>query len=224
MTFDDHLTIHLETFLTDHKKALVEEVLNRRTRHATVVVENVYQNHNASAILRTADCFGIQDIHIIENNNEYNVNPDIALGSNKWLTLHHYNNLANNTLQCIEALKGKGYKIVATSPRGSISINEVDMTDKTAILFGSELTGLSDMAIENADYSVYIPMYGFTESFNISVSAALTLSKIREKLEVLPFDFRITEEEKKQLKLEWYKAIIRKSEMIVERFKNEFKQ
>src|SRR5581483_4638252 len=92
---------HFSNFVTEERKKRFEEVLQNRTRHIAIALEDIYQPHNASAVLRSCDCFGIQDVHIIENNNKYTVNPDVALGSYKWLTMHKYNSGANNTLTCI---------------------------------------------------------------------------------------------------------------------------
>ena len=163
----DKLLQHLETFITPHRSELIDNVLKMRTRYLTVVLEDIYQPHNASAVLRSCDCFGIQDIHIIENRNKYRLNPDITLGSDKWLDIHkHSRNDKNNTLMAINFLKKKGYKIVATTLQtNSISLEEFNLTNqKTAILFGTELNGLSDDAMNNADEFIKIPMFGFTQT------------------------------------------------------------
>ena len=170
-------------FISENKKSLFETIIKNRTRHITVVLEDIYQPHNASAVLRSADLFGVQDIHIIENRNQYEVNPDVALGSSKWLTLNKYNNQEQNTVACFENLRKNGYRIVATTPhKEDVMLDELPLNQKTAVVFGTELEGLSDIALENADAFVKIPMYGFTESFNISVSAALTLFNLTERL------------------------------------------
>ena len=139
-----------------------------RTRYLTVVLEDIFQSQNASAVLRTCDCFGIQDVHIIENRNPYEINPDVELGSAKWLNMNRYNKSGHNTLEAFTELRKKGYKIIATSPhKNDLMIQDLPIEHKIALVFGSEREGLSDIALQNADAFVKIPMYGFTESFNI---------------------------------------------------------
>ncbi|MEQ8424621.1 MAG: RNA methyltransferase, partial [Cyclobacteriaceae bacterium] len=167
---------HLGQYVTDHKKAFIEEVLSQRTRHATLVLEDIYQSQNASAVFRTAECLGIQDIHLIENVGNYTVNKRVLKGADKWLSIFKYNKEINNTMACFKELKSRGYKILATSPAAALTLEEIDVTSKIAIVLGNELHGLSDEARDQADFQVRIPMYGFTESLNLSVSAAICVS------------------------------------------------
>jgi tRNA (guanosine-2'-O-)-methyltransferase len=136
---------YLESFVTPNRAAKINENLNNRTRYLTVVLENVFQSHNVSAILRTCDCFGIQDIHVIENNNIYKTNPEIALGSDQWLTIHNYNKTNNNTALAVKNLKSKGYRIVATSSHAeNDNMDKLDLSaGKIAFVFGTELSGIS---------------------------------------------------------------------------------
>lgn len=210
---------YLSNFASDNRRSKFDEVLNNRTRHITIALEDIYQPHNASAVLRSCDCFGIQDVHIIENENSYTVNPDVALGSSKWLTLKKYNRQENNTLDCIRALKGKGYRIVATTPHEKdCTIHELPVDTKLALFFGTELKGISATVREHADEFVRIPMFGFTESFNISVSAALCLHTLIHKLHQLPVVWQLTEAEKDELVLTWLRKSINKSDLIEQEF------
>ena len=187
---------YLESFITENKRTLFDKIITQRTKHITVALEDIYQSQNASAVLRTCVCFGIQDVHIIENKNTYSVNPDVALGATKWLNLKKYNQGENNTLACYHALREKGYRILATTPhKDDALLDELSLDTKVALVFGTELEGLSDVAIENADAYVKIPMYGFTESLNISVSAAITLHHLTEKLRNSKLDWQLKEEE-----------------------------
>ena len=209
----------LNSYVSENKKELFNQIIKYRTRHITVVLEDIFQPHNASAVLRSCDCFGIQDVHIIENKNIYEVNPDVALGSSKWLNLIKYNSEDNNTLQAYDALRKKGYKIVATTPhKNDTLLDELDITGKTALVFGTELNGLSDIAIENADDYVKIPMYGFTESFNISVSAAIILHHLTEKLRNSSVNWKLTDEEMLDIKLNWARRVVKKSESLEKEF------
>lgn len=214
----------LFALITEERKALFEKVLNYRTKHITVVLENIFQPHNASAVLRSCDLTGIQDIHIIENNNEYTPNPEVAMGSAKWLDLHKYQHKTNNTFKTIKHLKQQGYKIVATTPhKESYSPADLLINEKTALLFGTELTGLSDVAIENADEFVKIPQFGFTESYNISVSVALMLYTLINRLHESNINWQLTDEEKFNIKLEWVRKSIKRSEIIEKDFLKKLK-
>jgi tRNA (guanosine-2'-O-)-methyltransferase len=110
---------HFLKCITDERKALFEELIQKRTKYLTLVLENIYQPLNASAVLRSCDCFGIQDVHVIENYNEFKPDREVAMGASNWLTVNRYDKNENNTLDCIQSLKNKGYKIVATSPHNS---------------------------------------------------------------------------------------------------------
>ena len=216
----NELISFLQQFVTEKRANLFDQVIKNRTRYITVALEDIYQSQNASAVLRTADCFGIQDIHIIENKNEYQINPDVALGASQWLNLHKYNQAENNTLQAIQKLKQNGYRIVATTPhKNDVDLPDFDLTKgKLALFFGTELHGLSDLMIENADEYLKIPMYGFTESFNISVSAAIILHQLKEKLIHSNIDWQLSIKEKETIKLEWLKQTIKSSEMLIQEF------
>ncbi len=206
---------YLSQFVSETRRAKFDKVLEYRTRHITVVLEDLYQPHNASAVLRSCDIFGIQDIHIIENKNAYTVNKDIALGAPKWLNLHKYRKEENNSLDCIHKLKKQGYKIVATTPHEKdCNLEDLTIDKPLALFFGTELTGISDTIREQADEFIKIPMYGFTESFNISVSAALCLHTLKEKLHKSNINWHLSNAEKEELLLRWLKNSIPKVELI----------
>src|SRR6056297_1073675 len=221
------LTKYLEQFITTERLELFHKLLNQRTRYITVVLEDIYQSQNASAVLRTADCFGIQDVHIIENKNEYQINPDVALGASKWLNLVKYNEQENNTLEAISHLKKQGYRIVATTPHTKdVNLDDFDLSKgKAALFFGTELNGLNEEMIFNADEYLKIPMVGFTESFNISVSVAIILHHLTTSLRKSEIDWQLSDNEKEEILLEWLKKTIKKSSLLIDDFlskKNNF--
>lgn len=219
MDLNKELIKYLSQFISETRRTKFDEVLNFRTRHITIALEDLYQPHNASAVLRSCDIFGIQDIHIIENKNAYTVNKDIAMGSPKWLNLYKYRKAENNTLEAIKNLKAKGYRIVATSPNKSeVTIDDLSVEKPVALFFGTELTGISETVIQHADEFVTIPMYGFTESFNISVSAALCIRALTEKLHRTELDWHLRDAEKEELLLTWLRKSIRKVELIEKDF------
>ena len=211
----------LETVMVDDRIKLIDKNVNERTRYITVVLENIFQPQNASAVMRSCDCFGVQDLHVIENSNNYELNPEVVMGSSKWVDLKRYNSKEENTLDAIKSLKDEGYRIIATTPHtNDILLPDFDLTKgKSAFFFGTELTGLSDVVMDNADEFVKIPMYGFTESFNISVSASLVLNHLASSLRRSNIDWELTDEEKLDLKLEWYKKSVKSGVKMINRFK-----
>jgi len=217
---DIRLINFLSEFVSERRLALIENVLDNRTRYATVLLEDIYQSQNASAVLRTCECLGIQDIHIVENKNPYHFNPGVAMGSGKWTHLHKFNKHKNNTLQAIEHLKSKNYRIVATVPgENCVTLENFDIQKgKFAVVLGSELEGISGDIRKHADELLTIPMFGFTESFNISVSSAIILHHLISKLKVSQLDWQLSHEEKLSLKLEWLKASVKKPDLLVKKF------
>jgi tRNA (guanosine-2'-O-)-methyltransferase len=217
---ENQLIDYLEQFITTRRSNLFHKIIENRTRYITVVLEDIFQPHNASAVLRTCDCFGIQDVHIIENNNKYSVNPDIALGANKWLSLHKYNSSENNTRFALQSLKEKGYRIVATTPhKNDIDLENFDLAKgKTALVFGTELKGLSEEVIEMSDEYLKIPMFGFTESFNISVSVAIILHHLTYNLRSTNLEWELQAEEKSEILIGWLKNTIKNPEPIIKKF------
>ncbi len=199
-------------------------MLQYRTRHICVVLEDIYQPHNASAVLRSCDLTGILDVHIIENRNEYDINPQVALGSSKWLNLVKYNNKDNNTLEAFDTLRNSGYTIVATTPhKNAHDLDSLPLDKKVAIVFGTELTGLSDIAIDSADEHLRIPMYGFTESYNISVSAALALFTLTQRLRGGDINWKLHDNEITDTLLDWARRSINRSEIVEQHFINNIK-
>ncbi len=202
--------------ISENKIDMFNEIAAKRTNHLTVVLENIYQEHNASAVLRTCDCFGIQQLHAIEKNNKYQVQRDIARGAGRWVDLTNYTS-ETPTMDCLNELKKKGYTIVATTPHEKeISLNELPLNNKIALVFGTEGEGISDQVKAQADHFVKIPMYGFTESFNVSVSVALTLQHLRNRLETEKVDFLMNDEEQTKLKIKWCTKIIRDGQKLEE--------
>jgi tRNA (guanosine-2'-O-)-methyltransferase len=202
-------------FVNDRKKQLFYEVLANRTRHITVVLEDIYQSQNSSAVIRSADSFGLQDIHVLEQENEFSIFRDIALGSGKWLTIKKYPRQPDNTRLAYEALRTQGYQIIATTPHQSdLVLEELNIEKKTALVLGNELHGLSDYAINEADYRMRIPMFGFAESFNISVSASICMHYLNQKLRNSNLDWSLSEVEKTEIMLSWIQNIVKSANQI----------
>ncbi|MBL4592819.1 MAG: RNA methyltransferase, partial [Flavobacteriales bacterium] len=188
-------------------------------------LEDIFQPQNASAALRTCDVFGIQDVHIIENENEYNVNPRVVHGASKWINLHKYNEKKNNTLDCINKLKSDGYKVYGTTPHtNDCLIQDIPLDTKIALMFGTEMTGLSDIAMEHVDGFVKIPMYGFTESLNISVSASICLYELSKRLKESTIDWKLSEQEKVDQLIVWAKKVVKDGTRIEQLYISKLKE
>ncbi|MCR9181829.1 MAG: RNA methyltransferase [Flavobacteriaceae bacterium] len=212
---DYQLLTHLESYLTERRKELFKEVLSERTRHFTVVTEDVYQLHNTSAVMRTCDIFGIQDLHVVEEIDGKRIDKEIAMGAQKWVDLHRHDHIDS----CISELKAKGYRIIATTPhKDSQFLGDFDVTQKAAFFFGKESTGLSDTVFKQADGFLKIPMVGFTESLNISVSAAIILQDVTAKLKKTQIDWQLSEEEQLEKRLDWAMKTIKSIEAILKRY------
>ncbi len=219
MVMRQDLFEYMWQFLTEERQQRFLEIVEDRTRYVTVVLEDLYQTHNASAALRSCDCFGIQDVHVIENKWTYQLNKDVDMGSAKWVDVHKYSEKESNTVECINHLKSEGYTVVATTPHTEMNtIDKLPLDSKIALMFGTEISGLTDTALEHADAKVVIPMYGFTESFNISVSVALCLYTLATRLREENIDFRLTEKERQELLLDWTMKTVRSAEQIKNRY------
>ncbi len=208
---EPELLAYLSGFVSQHKLERFEAVLRERTRSLTVVLEDIYLRQNVSACLRSCDCFGIQDVHIIENEHPFRVNRDIARGAAQWLTLRRYRGEVNNTHACLEALKEQGYRIVATTPRPDAQpLDALELQQKTALLFGSEHAGLSKSALDMADGFVQIPMHGFTGSFNLSVAVAVCLYELSSRLRRSDLNWRLSPAECDDLRTAWIRLVLKK--------------
>ncbi len=212
---DLKLLDYLEGYLTESRKEKFSRVLSQRTKHFTVATEDVYQLHNTSAVIRSCDVFGIQEVNIIEERNSKRIDREIAMGAQKWVDLNRFRSVKD----CMADLKLKGYQIVATTPHtNDCELHDFDVTKKSCFFFGRETEGLSDDVLNAADCFLKIPMVGFTESLNISVSAAIILEHVTTKLRKTNVNWQLTEEEMLEKRLYWIKKTIRSYDEIVERF------
>ena len=200
---------HLFSFVSDHKKQKMEQVLDWR-RHVTVVLEDMFQPHNASAVLRSCDILGVQDLHVV-NRNPFVLMSGVAMGASKWLDMHRYKDIRT----CIQKLKQDGYRIVATVPGDNATpLPDLDISTKLALFFGSEYSGLSQAMIDEADERLVIPMFGFTESFNVSVSVAICLQNIMARLHDSQIKWRLTESERQHLLLQMVRKAVRNAQAL----------
>jgi len=226
ITSDQKLALidYLAGIINEQRCDLLQQVLSNRTRYITVVLEDIYHSQNASAVLRTCECLGLQELHIIENEHAYRLNPDVVRGSSKWIELVRHNNATNgNTNTCLENLKRKKYKIAAMTPgEDAMLLDDVPVNEKIALCFGTEETGLSDAAIEMADYMVKIPMHGFTQSFNLSVSAGISLYLLTRKIRSSGADWQLDQEDKIDLYIDWLVKSTPTGNDLMKRFLEEY--
>ncbi len=214
---DPGLIEYLEELLTPGRKALFQKVIDQRTNHFTVATEDVYQLHNTSAVIRSCDVFGIQNIHVIEERNRKKIDREIAMGAQKWVSLNRH----HSSSDCIEHLKRKGYKIVATTPHGNATnLEDFDISKPSAIFLGTEKDGLSREVLNSADQCISIPMRGFTDSLNISVSAAIILQHITQKLRKSKIKWELSENEKNAVKFEWLSKSFKNLPELIKRFQD----
>lgn len=205
----------LETILTKNRKEKFLKVLESRTKHFTVVVEDVFQMHNASAVMRSCEVFGIQELNVIEQRYGKSIDKEIAMGAQKWVDINSFDNASN----CIDTLKNKGYQIIATTPHEDECLLEgFDITKPSALFFGTEKEGLSEEILQKADGFLKIPMVGFTESLNISVSAAIIIQNLTNRLRKSDIDWYLSEDEILEKRLEWTRKSIKDIKRIEERY------
>lgn len=209
---------YLEDFLTENRKERFFEVLKNRTNHFTVAVEDIFQFHNTSAVMRSCEVFGIQELNIVEQRFGKDIDKEIAMGAQKWVDINKYDTIGN----CIDTLKEKGYQIIATTPHNdSCLLHEFDVTKKSALFFGTEKEGLSEEVMSKADGYLKIPMVGFTESLNISVSAAIIIQDLTNRLRQSDVNWQLSDEEILEKRLLWAKNTIKDIKRIEDRYYSE---
>jgi len=214
------LVEYLKGFVVKERRELFEDKIQNRTKYITIVLENIFQGRNISASIRSADCFGIQDVHIIENDNIFNDDSEVSMGAEKWITTRRYNKHKHNSIEAINDLKSKGYQIIATTPHNT-DCNLYDLNikeSKTALFFGSESKGCSSETLKLADRRMKIPMYGFTESYNISVSVSLCLQHLTYKMRQSDINWKLTINQQEKVILQWLRNSIKAAKEIEQKY------
>ena len=202
---------YLGGFLTESRKEQIRDVLNLRTRRITVVLDDIHRPQNGSAVIRTCECLGIQSVHVVERDHKYKLNRAVLVGAGKWVDIHRYNHpKRDNAQMCIDELRAAGYRIVVTDPDpAGCTPSNLPLDQKTAIVFGSEKFGIGECMKAEADERLHIPMYGFTQSYNLSVSAAVVLTGVVERLRQSDLPWQLSDEELADLTHAWYKKCVR---------------
>ena len=214
-TTDTAYLDYLETFITPDRKDKFLKVLGQRTKHFTVAVEDIFQLHNTSAVMRTCEVFGVQELNVVEERYGKSIDKEIALGAQKWVDINRY----QSTAACIGALKSRGYRIIATSPHhDSCLMEDFDITQPAALFFGTERDGLSDEVMKQADGFIKIPMYGFTESLNISSSAAIILQHLTDRLRKSNVKWQLNKNEILEKRIDWTRKTIKDIDYITKKY------
>jgi tRNA (guanosine-2'-O-)-methyltransferase len=208
----------LREFMTDERFGVLTRAVELRTRYMTVCLESIFHPQNASAVIRSCEAFGIQDVHAVEALTAFKPNLHIVRGTDRWVDIHRYRS-KNASAALIDKLKSEGYRIVATSPHaGEATPEDFDVTaGPFALFFGTEHAGISDTVRERADRFIRIPMYGMVESLNISVCAAILLYMLSQRVHTSVADWQIPENERKEILLRWMMLSVKDSRRIMER-------
>ena len=208
----------LENILTDNRKERFLNVLNTRTKHFTIAVEDVFQMDNTSGVMRSCEVFGIQELNVIEQRYGKSIDKEIAMGAQKWVDINSFDSVTD----CIDNLKNQGYQIIATTPHeNDCLLEDFDISKPSALFFGTERDGLSDEVLQRADGFLKIPMVGFTESLNISVSAAIIIQNLTTRLRKTEIDWQLSENEILEKRLDWAKNSIKDIKRIEARYYDE---
>jgi tRNA (guanosine-2'-O-)-methyltransferase len=205
----------LENILTDNRKERFLNVLKKRTNHFTIAVEDVFQMHNTSAVMRSCEVFGIQELNVIEQRYGKSIDKQIAMGAQKWVDINTF----ESPSVCVQTLRNKGYQIIATTPHENDCLLEnFDISKPSALFFGTEIDGLSEEIMREADGFLKIPMVGFTESLNISVSAAIIIQNLTNRLRNSEINWQLSEDEILEKRLAWAKNSIKDIKRIEKRY------
>lgn len=214
-TFDIKYLNYLETIITENRRDKFLNILSQRTRHFTVAIEDIFQLHNASAVMRSCEVFGVQELNVVEEKYGKTIDKEIAMGAQKWVDVERFNSVTT----CIDSLKAKGYRIIATSPHeDSCLMDEFDITQPAALFFGTERLGLSEEVLSRADGFLKIPMCGFTESLNISSSAAIILQNLTSRLRKSDVKWQLSVDEIIEKRIDWARKSIKDIDYITQRY------
>ena len=209
-TFD-----YLKQFLTDERLRKIEHFSKESSDFVLPVMEDVYQFRNAAAIVRSVEACGFHHVVALEEENVFNPNLKVTKGAETWVKVEKM----PNNLDSLKEIKNRGYKILAVSPENNATmLPDYEVKEPIALVFGTELEGVSDEILDFADETLAIPMYGFTKSFNVSVAAAICMYELKQKLMKSGIDYKLSEEKLLEMKIRWTVNSIRSGEELLERF------
>lgn len=209
------LYTYLTELITPQKLTKIENLAKNRSQFIVPVIEDIYQFRNAGAIIRSMEAFAFQKLIALEKNNKFIPEGAVARGADKWITIQFMKSGRESLLE----IKKAGYQLVAVSPeKQAVNLSDFEITKPLALIFGTEFEGVTQETLEIADECIKIPMYGFTESLNVSVAAGISFYEMRKKLENSNLEWKMTEEEMLDLKIKWAKASVSSGEEIAEHY------
>jgi tRNA (guanosine-2'-O-)-methyltransferase len=205
----------LAPFLTPERIRTIDETLANRTRNLTLVIEDVHDPHNVAACLRSAEAFGLQEVHVIEAATRFSANRKVVQGADKWLEIHRFRSAGS----CLAALRARGMVVAGGAlTESAVAISQLDFSRPTALVFGSEHDGLSRGLLEASDVLFRIPMQGFTRSFNVSVSAGISLyHAVQARIAALGRSGDLAPDDLAALKARWYRLSVPLADLILAR-------
>ena len=206
---------YLQQFLTNERLSKIEHFSKESSDFVLPVMEDVYQFRNAAAIVRSVEACGFHHVVALEEENVFNPNLKVTKGAETWVQVEKM----PNNLDSLKEIKSRGYRILAVSPeKNAIMLPDYEVKEPIALVFGTELEGVSDEILDFADETLAIPMFGFTKSFNVSVAAAICMYELKQKLMKSGIEYQLSDEKLLELKIRWAKNSIKSSEQILERF------
>lgn len=206
---------YLQQFLTDERLSKIEHFSKESSDFVLPVMEDVYQFRNAAAIVRSVEACGFHHVVALEEENVFNPNLKVTKGAETWVQVEKM----PNNLDSLKEIKSRGYRILAVSPeKNATMLPDYEVKEPIALVFGTELEGVSDEILDFADETLAIPMFGFTKSFNVSVAAAICMYELKQKLMKSGIEYQLSDQKLLELKIRWAKNSIKSSEQILERF------
>ncbi|MEO8703702.1 MAG: RNA methyltransferase [Kofleriaceae bacterium] len=210
----DAVCATLAPMLTSERIARMESVLAARLQSVVTIVEDTYDPHNAAATIRTTEAIGLAELHVVEPGARFSAAHGITRGAHRWISLQRWTAMTD----VVTALHARGFRVYATLPGAPHTIEDVDVTQPIAVAFGNEHTGLSAAAIAACDGALGVPMYGFSESFNLSVTVALAMSRIANRRRAAIGGLGdLSDTQRRELRARWFAIRIRGAVGILER-------
>ncbi|MBW8359657.1 MAG: RNA methyltransferase [Weeksellaceae bacterium] len=216
----DHQTTfnYLKRFLTDERLTKIERYAAESSGYALPVMEDIFQFRNAAAIVRSVEACGFHKIVAMESENEFNPYLKVTKGAETWVEVEKM----PHSLESLQEIKNRGYKILAVSPENNATmLPDYDLKEPVALVFGTEKEGVTDEILDFADETLAVPMYGFTESFNVSVAAAICFYELRQKLIKSGIEYKLTGDKLWELKVRWARNSIPRGEQVLEHYLRE---
>ena len=215
---DEHgpakVTEILEPMLTAERLARIDSVLAARLTSVVPIVEDTYDPHNAAAAIRTTDAVGLCELHVVEPDARFSASHGVTRGAHKWIDMHRHHNMTD----CVTELRARGFRVYSTAMSAPLTIDDVPVDRPVAVAFGNEHAGLTPEAVTVCEGAVSVPMFGFVESLNLSVTVALAMTTLAKRRRAhIGAIGDLPEDRRARLRARWIALKIRAATGIVER-------